>query len=147
MGRTRPITLTVVAKDTTPAGVVLVVDDEPSVRRSSVALLQRAGFEVAQAASVEEALALVASHDAPIDAVLSDVVMPHATGIELAADLRSSSPSIEVLLFSGFTPAALGRHQLVDEASPTILQKPLTRAELIEAVTAAVARSRARRAP
>jgi FixJ family two-component response regulator len=125
-------------------GVVVVVDDEESVRRSSSRLLSRAGFEVIEAASAEEAFALGDAHERPVDVVLSDVVMPGMTGIELAGAVSERWPRAEVVLFSGFTPAALARHELTGAQAPVILQKPLERQELVDAVAAAAARARSR---
>jgi DNA-binding NtrC family response regulator len=122
-------------------GLVLVVDDDDAVRRSTARLLARAGFETLEAATPVEALELAASHT--LDVVLSDVVMPQMNGIELAAALAG----VEVVLFSGFTPATLVRHDMAAEDAPTILQKPVERTKLVDVVTDAVVRSRrARRA-
>ena len=74
--------------------------------------------------------------------LLSDVVMPEMNGIELAAAARKLRPGVETILLSGFTPGTLTRHSLTDEAAPAILQKPLSRDELVGVVSAAVARAR-----
>jgi two-component system cell cycle sensor histidine kinase/response regulator CckA len=118
---------------------VLVVDDEPSVRRSTARLLQRAGAEVLEASCAEEALAYGRDDGRSIDVLLSDIVMPETSGIELATAARDLWPNAGILLVSAFTPAALTRHKLNDEAGGRILQKPLERDELLAAVAAAAA--------
>jgi two-component system, cell cycle sensor histidine kinase and response regulator CckA len=118
---------------------VLVVDDEPSVRRSTARLLQRAGAEVLEASCAEEALAYGRDEGRSIDVLLSDIVMPEVSGIELANAARDVWPNAGILLISAFTPAALTRHKLNDEAGGRILQKPLERDELLAAVAAAAA--------
>jgi two-component system, cell cycle sensor histidine kinase and response regulator CckA len=118
-----------------PAGQVLVVDDEEAVRRSSARLLARAGFEVLEAGSAADALALLGER--PIDVLLSDIVMPEVSGIELAVAAREVWPHAGILLISAFTPAALTRHKLTDETGGRILQKPVERSELVAAVAAA----------
>jgi len=123
-------------------GLVLVVDDDDAVRRSTARLLARAGFETLEAAAAAEALDMVASHDRPVDVVLSDVVMPHMNGIELSAAIAEVRPAVEVVLFSGFTPATLSRHEMAAQDAPTILQKPVERTKLVDVVTDAVMRSR-----
>jgi two-component system cell cycle sensor histidine kinase/response regulator CckA len=115
---------------------VLVVDDEPSVRRSTARLLERAGADVLEASCAEDALAF-GEQGRSIDVLLSDIVMPETSGIELANAAREVWPDAGILLISAFTPAALTRHKLNDEAGGRILQKPLERDELVAAVAAA----------
>ena len=88
----------------------------------------------------QEALELIGTE--PVDVLLSDVVMPEMNGLELAAAAREHAPGIEVVLMSGFTPAALMRHKLTGEGAPAILQKPVARDALVAAVGEAVERSR-----
>ena len=116
---------------------MLVVDDEPSVRRSTARLLQRAGADVLEASCAEEALAY-GRGGRSIDVLLSDIVMPETSGIELAAEAREVWPGAAILLISAFTPAALTRHKLNDDSGGRILQKPLERDALIAAVASAV---------
>src|SRR5829696_3225729 len=85
-----------------PASTVLVVDDETSVRSSTARLLARAGYEVLQASSADEALAILHERG-PVDAMLSDVVMPGANGFELASAVRDIAPATSVLLFTAYT--------------------------------------------
>ncbi len=119
---------------TLPGGrIVLVVDDEPSVRSSTARLLRRAGLEALEASSAEEALALGrAGQD--VDVLLSDVVMPDMSGIELAGEARAVWPAAGIVPISAFTPAALMRHKLHEDGGTHILQKPLERSELLRVV-------------
>ena len=119
---------------------MLVVDDEPSVRRSTARLLERAGAEVLEASSADDALAY-GRDGRSIDVLLSDIVMPEVSGIELATAAREVWPDAGILLISAFTPAALTRHKLNDETGGRILQKPLERSELVAAVAAAAGAS------
>ena len=120
---------------------MLVVDDEPSVRRSTARLLERAGAEVLEASCAEDALAYGRDQGRSIDVLLSDIVMPEVSGIELATAARDVWPDAGILLISAFTPAALTRHKLTDETGGRILQKPLERSELVAAVAAAAGAS------
>jgi CheY-like chemotaxis protein len=126
--------------DATPASpsTVLVVDDETAVRSSTARLLARAGYQVLQASSAHEALAVVHSKRT-IDAMLSDVVMPGANGFELASAVRDISPSTAIVLFTAYTPAAIDRHNLRGASEARLLQKPLERHELLDAIAAAIA--------
>jgi CheY-like chemotaxis protein len=121
---------------------VLVVDDETAVRSTTARILARAGYEVLQAGSADQALAILHERG-PVDAMLSDVVMPGANGFELAGAVRDISPSTAVLLFTAYTSAAIDRHNLRGTSEARLLQKPLERHELLDAVATAVAASEA----
>jgi two-component system, cell cycle sensor histidine kinase and response regulator CckA len=121
-------------------GTILVVDDDAAVLLTTARMLQRAGFSTHAINTPAEALELISGE--PVDVLLSDVVMPDMNGLELAAAVRERHPGIEVVLMSGFTPAALMRHKLTEDGAPAILQKPVAREELVTAVGEAVARSR-----
>jgi CheY-like chemotaxis protein len=125
-----------VQHDGAAAGTVLLVEDDDNVRGSTVRILERAGFEVLEAKSAAAALNVWHGHEAPIDLVLSDVVMPGASGVELAAEIAALSPGAAIILISGFTPAALAHHRLLsgDDDGVQLLQKPLAPAELVAAV-------------
>jgi CheY-like chemotaxis protein len=131
-----------VQQDPAPSATILLVDDEHDVRGSTARILERAGFEVLEARSAADALDVWRSHDAPIDLLLSDVVMPGASGVELAAEIAALSPGTAIILISGFTPSALAHHRLVsdDDDGVQLLHKPLAPAELVAAVRKTIAR-------
>ena len=80
---------------------VLVVDDDPLVLASSVAMLEELGQNVVQASSGKEALALLASHQ--FDVVITDHAMPHMTGFELIQTIRRNYPDLlSIILATGF---------------------------------------------
>jgi len=81
---------------------VLVVEDEPSVRRFTTSLLERIGYHVISCESGEQALELSKDYSGPIDLLLTDVVMPGLQGPELAKDLLESRPETCVLFVSGY---------------------------------------------
>lgn len=72
---------------------VLVVDDEPSMRRALRAFFERAGYRVIEAASAAEALERVGEPPLP-DAVVSDVLMPEASGLEFYDALMHQAPQL-----------------------------------------------------
>jgi DNA-binding response OmpR family regulator len=78
---------------------VLVVDDEPLIAQTVAAILNGHGFEALEANSAEEALQIARSFQP--DIVLSDVLMPRMTGVDLGVRLRREFPQTRVLLFSG----------------------------------------------
>jgi two-component system cell cycle sensor histidine kinase/response regulator CckA len=80
---------------------ILVVDDEPQLRRLASRALEREGYHVIQATDGLEALGLF-TDDSSIDLLVTDVRMPHTDGIVLAAALRRRYPHVPVLFISGF---------------------------------------------
>ncbi len=104
-----PPPLQVVLASPTPSGTetILVVEDEPAVRRLAVLSLQARGYTVLEARSGVEALDLVAGLSIPLDALVSDVVMPGLSGPQLAERLRRQFPSMRLLLMSGHVEASV----------------------------------------
>lgn len=80
---------------------VLVVDDERLITDTLCAILNESGFEAVGAYSGAEALEAAATHQPQI--VLSDVMMPRMSGVELGIQLRTLYPQTKVILFSGQT--------------------------------------------
>jgi CheY-like chemotaxis protein len=85
---------------------VLVVDDEPDIADLAVALLRAHAVDTAVAYSAHEALQILKA-DKEIDVVVSDVMMPGMTGLELADAVREMYPYIKIILVSGYTHASL----------------------------------------
>jgi CheY-like chemotaxis protein len=108
---------------------VLLVEDEPEVRSLTSLILSRMGYRVLAAEHGVAALELWKHRSAEVDVLLTDVIMPHMSGVELAQKLRAQNPELRVLFMSGYTDDMIARHGLrPDEIS--ILQKPFT-AELL----------------
>jgi signal transduction histidine kinase len=81
--------------------VVLLVDDEDAVRTFAGSVLRSEGYDVLDAASGVEALALIDEHGCP-DLLITDVVMPGMGGVELARRVKERSPATAVLFISGY---------------------------------------------
>lgn len=111
---------------------VLLVEDEPHVRAVACRVLERAGYAVLVAADPLDALR-IAGEAGPIDLLLTDVVMPHMNGRELAERIRAVRPGLRVLFTSGYTDDAILRHGVLDEGVP-FLQKPITPSALARRV-------------
>jgi signal transduction histidine kinase/CheY-like chemotaxis protein len=110
-------------------GTLLVVEDEDAVREAVVRILRLHGFEVLDVGDPLQALELAETHPQPIRLLLTDMVMPHLNGRELAARFILLRPEAAVLYMSGYTDQELG----AEEAS-RFLPKPFTRAALLEKV-------------
>jgi PAS domain S-box-containing protein len=108
--------------------LVLVVDDEASVRRFSSDALSEFGCQVIEAESANEALAILRDRK-DVALLFSDIVMPGASGVELAHQARKLQPSLKVLLTTGYPRDAL-RSDLSFEDGWEILPKPFHLDEL-----------------
>jgi two-component system cell cycle sensor histidine kinase/response regulator CckA len=109
---------------------ILVVDDEPFVRRFAARALSEQGFAVLEAADGQEALAAVEAGG--ISALVSDIVMPRLNGVQLMEALARSHPQLPVLLMSGYAPAEL--EGLGIAAPCAVLVKPFKAERLVEEV-------------
>ncbi|MGJ5814126.1 ATP-binding protein [Paludibaculum fermentans] len=132
-GPAKRIDQAVTAPVETGAGArILLVEDEQAVREFLATALERSGFHVQPAASGAAALELFAGR--PFDLVLTDVVMPHMTGVEMVARMRAVQPEIPVLFMSGYS------HETRVEALPgRFIPKPFTIDALIDEMRAAIA--------
>jgi CheY-like chemotaxis protein len=108
---------------------ILLVEDEAAVRDLVTRILTDAGHTVVAARGGEEALGL-ASAGPPVELLLSDVVMPGMSGIQLARELRARQAGLGVLLMSGYTAEPLG----AADAGFDLLPKPFTADELLDRV-------------
>jgi DNA-binding NtrC family response regulator len=108
---------------------VLLVEDAPMIRRLAREVMMRAGYTVIEATDGAHAEQL-ASRSRHIDVLVTDVVMPHFSGTDLAAHLRSTRPELRVLFMSGYSDNAVVRNGLLED-SATFLQKPFTPEELL----------------
>ncbi len=121
---------------------ILVVDDEPSIRKVLSAHLAREGHEVETAVDGADAIARLG--DAPWDLVITDLKMPGVGGLELLAHVRSNHPGLPVILVTahGTVDAAVEALKL---GAQDFITKPFDLAEVHGAVEKAVRTERARR--
>lgn len=118
-------------------GIILVVDDQESVRALLRRELSDAGHTVLEAGDGAEGLHLVRRRNGGVDLILSDVVMPHMNGTELATIVGTEFPEIPVILMSAFAPAGTARVGLGESIVP-VLQKPFDPDQLAELVQLAL---------
>jgi two-component system cell cycle sensor histidine kinase/response regulator CckA len=104
---------------------VLVVEDDDQVRRTTSAILVRYGYDILDAASGADALRICAERRAPIHLLVTDVVMPHMNGRELAEHVVKLRPEMAVLFVSGYAEHSIIHHGVLD-AGLHYLQKPIT---------------------
>lgn len=124
--------------DTTGQGRILLVEDETAVREFARRALESKGYDVAAAASGEEALEIVQAGQRPFDILVTDVIMPGIKGGELAIELRRRYPGLKLLFISGYADEDF-RSQLGQMQDAAFLPKPFSLATLAEAVKNALA--------
>lgn len=103
------------------AETVLLVEDEPVLRELTKQILSSQGYSVLDASSGHDAIQLARADCKKIDLVLTDIVMPGMSGVELAREILRASPETKIAFMSGYTdvPAEFG-------GNVTIIQKPVT---------------------
>jgi CheY-like chemotaxis protein len=126
------------ARPSTPAPeagreTVLLTEDEEQVRHLAGRVLRRAGYQVLEAATGSDAIALCERHGGAIHLLLTDVVMPQMSGRQLAERVKSLRPQIRVLYMSGYTANILDPGGNLDPGID-FLQKPLTPNDLLQKV-------------
>jgi DNA-binding NtrC family response regulator len=101
---------------------ILVVDDEPEVRKLVGAMVTHYGYRVLTADSGEHALTLFKKNK-PIDLLLTDVVAPGMSGPMLADKLTAMQPGLKVLFMSGYLNTHVVKHYVVEKGY-SLLTKP-----------------------
>ncbi len=135
---------TVVKLETAPSKpaakktVILVVEDNPSVREVAAAIIEDMGFETLVAGSGAEGLGIIETRP-DIDLVLSDLIMAGGmNGPELAAKALKVRPELKVLFMSGYAPGSVRQMQDLPDTID-LVNKPFTRNDLVAKVTRALA--------
>lgn len=113
---------------------ILVVEDEPSVRHLARSVLEARGYTVLTASNGHEGLHAVRDHvGAPIQLVVTDVIMPLMGGNVMAEWLKTSHPELKILFTSGYTDDAIAHHGVLD-AGVEFLAKPYSPSVLVRRV-------------
>jgi two-component system cell cycle sensor histidine kinase/response regulator CckA len=115
------------------SGKVLLVEDEEPVRNVTRRILELAGFTVVEASSGAEAIQRTEEHGGSVDLLLTDVVMPQMSGVELASLLLGKEPRLRVLFMSGYADKR-GLRQGVGDGDQPVIQKPFSPEQLLETI-------------
>ena len=112
---------------------VLLVEDEEPLRRATVEFLRLRGYTVLEARDGVDALSISKNHGSTIHLAVTDVVMPHMSGGELAKALETLRPQTRVLFVSGYAGQTVLDHKVIDVEN-NFLQKPFTLKQLASKV-------------
>ena len=110
-------------------GTILLVEDEPTILDMVKEMLEELGYRVLPAPTPGKAIRLAERHAAPIDLLMTDVVMPEMNGRDLAGNILKIYPNIKRLFMSGHTADIIVGGGILDDGIH-FLQKPFTMHEL-----------------
>ncbi len=116
---------------------ILLVEDDDSMRELIATLLEGEGYEVMKAKDAQEAISAAAQCAAPIDLLLTDVIMPGMSGPEAGVKLQQSRPGLKLIYMSGYSGSLIEHHGVL-EHDKTLLQKPFSKRDLLRQVRAAL---------
>jgi two-component system cell cycle sensor histidine kinase/response regulator CckA len=128
--------------DVRNAPSILVIDDQPTVRRMAHRLLTEWGFRVFEAESGEEGMEVLDTARSGIQLVMVDIVMPFADGVQVTQRIRERWPEQKILYMSAHPAEVLMEYGLSQLDAP-FLAKPFTRDELLAKVSEGLAQTTA----
>jgi PAS domain S-box-containing protein len=114
--------------------VILVVEDEPDVRRMAERILTKNGYSVISTGVGEEALAACRGGEQTIDLLLTDVIMPGMLGTELVEQVKSLRPDIAIVFMSGYSHEVLAPEALAEQNGSAFIEKPFSAGELLRVI-------------
>ena len=114
--------------------VILVVEDEPDVRRMAERILAKGGYSVIGANGGEEAVEICRQSGQPIDLLLTDVIMPGMLGPDLVKQIKEIRPELGVIFMSGYSHEVLAPGALAEQGANAFIEKPFNADELLQAV-------------
>jgi two-component system cell cycle sensor histidine kinase/response regulator CckA len=115
---------------------ILLVDDEPSIRRAGSRMFGRFGYRVLTAQDGREAVACLEQQRAAIDVVVTDMVMPNMDARDLIGIIRRRWPDLPVVLSTGYDAGRLGQDDL--RLFSGLVPKPYTPEQMLRAVRKAL---------
>jgi DNA-binding NtrC family response regulator len=120
-------------ENSTPKKTILVVDDEPEIRKLVSAMLTPQGYQIILADTGEQAIKIFRKQAKDIDLLLTDVVAPGMAGPTLADQLTELKPDLRVLFMSGYENRQVVQKYVIERGS-LFLTKPFTMKQLREKV-------------
>lgn len=118
--------------------VVMVVDDEPPMRRIIAMCLSRGGYKVLEATSAHDAVDILHTHLPPVRLLLTDLWMPDMDGLSLIREARQTAPELPILAMTGMASHRSLDDILLSFGVAALLLKPFSPKHLLESVHAAI---------
>jgi CheY-like chemotaxis protein len=113
---------------------ILLVEDEPDVRRLAHAMLEQSGYTVLTASNGDDALEVWKEHGAQVELLLTDLVMPGGMGGQaLARRLQRDNPRVKILYMTGYSPEIAGKEMSIEDAE-NFLAKPFTQEAILSKI-------------
>jgi len=125
---------------------ILLLDDEPALTAALQRLLVRLNYQVTTSNNAREAIRWCEKNPARFDLIITDLTMPEMTGLDVARQLQALRPGLPVILASGFS-ADLSRETLQAAGICELLDKPISRTMLAQAVRRALTGQKGRPVP
>ena len=117
---------------------ILIVEDDPPLRQLVHRMLEAAGFGLIEAPSGEQALSLARRTRGSIDLLVTDIVLPHMDGFDLAEAITRLHPETRVLYMSGYADRSVAVRGGLKEVDAPFLLKPFTKSQLEQKVAEAL---------
>ncbi len=129
---------------TTDLGRILIVDDEPALADLWAAALNRLGYKTTKTTNSLEALEIFSERPEVFDLLITDLVMPELTGLELAREARTIRPDISIIACTGYSER-FSQEEIMKLGIKAVLKKPLEVSQLAEVVNQIMGSKRAER--
>ena len=135
-----PKTASMFGSRSSSQGLVLVVDDEPDIRKTVRLVLEKSGYTVIEAENGEKAIEEIRQGENPLilDVAIMDIRMPKINGIEAIAFFREQFPKVPIIVLTGFPDLDMATN-LLHQGIVEYLVKPVERENLLAAVEKAIA--------
>ncbi len=128
------------SRSTGAAATILLVEDDEAVRKLTAEILKSAGHVVVEAGNAADALAIATQSGRRFDLLLTDLIMPHTSGRELAEQLAGRSPNLPVIFMTGYAgdsiPEIGGTHP-----GKAVLEKPFAADVLLQTIRAVLGKT------
>ena len=118
--------------------LILLVDDDPSARRAISEMLLDAGYRVRDAGDAHAAFEILRGSPEPFDLLVTDLLLPHIQGLDLAGEAQTLQPGLKVLYITGNDSSVMAASL---QASRALLVKPFGQRRLVEVVEQLLHRS------
>jgi len=125
---------------------ILLVEDELSVRKAIMRMLQSSGYNIISAANPVSAIKIIEEHGEEIPLLLTDVVMPGMNGADLYKSLSKAHPKLKVIYMSGYTDNAIVDDGIL-KLGTLFIQKPFSKESLLSKVRYALGTNKIKRRP